>query len=139
MDVSIRTGLYDVCMQKIMNGHYYSKEGWRKIVWESIWAKDDEDCVILYEQPHQYILVYNVTNKPYFLVWRLLSDRFPSKISMCEKMVCWVCDASKLKASDYRLKGKSFGYKICVKCDLGITENIQHLVMQCPFYVDNRN
>ena len=30
LDVSIRLGIYDKCMQMILNGHYYSKEGWRK-------------------------------------------------------------------------------------------------------------
>ena len=25
---------------------------------------------------------------------------------------------------------------MCVNCDLGITENLQHLVMQCPFQTD---
>ena len=138
LDTSIRTGMYDTCMQMIMNGHYYSKEGWRKMVWECVWAKEDEDCITLYKQPHQNILLYRVTSKPYFLIWWLLSDLYPSKISMCENMARLVCDASRLKATDYRLKGKSHSNKICVKCDLGIIENIHHLVMQCSFYVDNR-
>ena len=54
-------------------------------------------------------------------------------------MASLVCYSSKLKATDYRLKGKSFSYKICIKCDLGIRETIQHLVMECPFYIDERN
>ena len=78
-------------------------------------------------------------NKSYFLVWWLLSDRYPSNISMCEKMAILVCGASKLKASDYRLKSEFFSNEIFVKCDLGIMETIHHLLMQCPFYVDNKN
>ena len=42
-----------------------------------------------------------------------------------------VCGKSLLKATDYRLKGKAFSHKICNKCDLGITENVQHLIFEC--------
>ena len=108
------------------------------MVWESVWAKEDEDCITLYKQPHQNILLYRVTSKPYFLIWWLLSDLIPGKINMCENMARLVCDAGRLKATDYRLKGKSHSYKICTKCDLGIIEDIHHLVMQCSFYDDNR-
>ena len=45
-------------------------------------------------------------------------------------------DTSLLKATDYRLKRKSFSHRVCARCDLGIEETIRHLVMQCPFYSD---
>ena len=58
---------------------------------------------------------------------------------MCEIMASLVCDASLLKSTDYRLKKKTFSHKICNKCDLGILETINHLlVMQCPFYSSER-
>ena len=49
-----------------------------------------------------------------------------------------VCDTSLLKANDYRLKGKTYGTKICTRCDLGILESAHHLIMQCPFYENER-
>ena len=45
-----------------------------------------------------------------------------------------VSDTSLLKSSDYRLKKLSFSHKICTACDLGIREDIKHIVMQCPHY-----
>ena len=45
-----------------------------------------------------------------------------------------VCDTSLLKATDYRLKKKSIGYKMCDRCELGIIENARHLILQCSFY-----
>ena len=57
---------------------------------------------------------------------------------MCEIMASLVCDSSLLKTSDYRLKGKSFSHRICNKCELGILEDIKHLLMQCPYYTEER-
>ena len=57
---------------------------------------------------------------------------------MFETMASLVCDTSLLKSTDYRLKGKTHSQKMCNRCDLGAIENIFHLIMQCPFYVDER-
>ena len=99
---------------------------------------EDEDCVTMYKQPHQNYLLFEITDRPYYLVWWILADLHPSRMRMCETMARLVCDAGLLIATDYRLKGKSFSSKICGKCDLGILENINHLVMQCPFYSEER-
>ena len=53
-------------------------------------------------------------------------------------MAAIVSDSSLLKATDVRLKGKSFWAKTCNKCDLGIVEGAKHITMQCPFYEDVR-
>ena len=53
-------------------------------------------------------------------------------------MASLVCDSSLLKTSDYRLKGKSISHRICTKCELGILEDIKHLLMQCPYYTEER-
>ena len=129
-----QVGLYDVCMRMIRIGCNFSKEEWRKIVWEKVWMKEDDDCEIMYKQPHQSYLLFGITDKPYYLMWWILADLFPRKTGMCEIMASLVCDASLLKANDYRLKRKSHSHKICVKCELGIVEDIKHVVMQCPYY-----
>ena len=49
-------------------------------------------------------------------------------------MAALVCDSSLLKSTDYRIKKKSYSYKICTKCELGIIEDIRHIVMQCPYF-----
>ena len=138
LSVSIQVGVYDTCMRMILNGCYLSKAEWRKCVWKKVWAMEDDDCCIMYKQPHQNYLLFNVTDKPYYLVWWILADLYPTKLGMCETMAALVCDTCLLKSTDYRLKKKSFSEKICTKCKYSVLESIFHLVMQCPFHVEER-
>ena len=62
----------------------------------------------------------------------------PSLVNTCEIINKLVCDANLQKASDNRLKKLSFSNKVCTACDLGIREDIKHLVMQCPHYEGSR-
>ena len=73
-------------------------------------------------------------NGPFYLIWWIISDIHPEWMQLCQKMSALVCNTSLLKATDYRLKGKTFGYKMCTRCDLGITEDARNLVMICTFY-----
>ena len=57
---------------------------------------------------------------------------------MCETVASILCDTSLLQTTDYRLKGKTFGYKMCSRCDFGIQEDARHVLMQCPFYSEER-
>ena len=57
---------------------------------------------------------------------------------MCDIMAALVCDKSLQKSTDHRFKRKSFSHKICNRCDLGILENVGHIVMQCPRCIDER-
>ena len=75
---------------------------------------------------------------PYYLVWWVIADILPKHVGMCERMASLACNTSLLKATDYRLKGKTIGYKMCEWCDLGITEDVRHVVMQCPFFEPHR-
>ena len=43
-----------------------------------------------------------------------------------------------IKFTDYRLKRMTLSNKMCSNCDLGILEDVKHIVMQCPFYSDER-
>ena len=40
---------------------------------------------------------------------------------------------SRLKWDDCSLKGKPASFKICSHCDLYILENLNHILMQCPY------
>ena len=97
-------------------------------VWGIAWTKEDED----YKNSCQHTFMYKVIDKPFFLIWWILSDIFPPIVKDCEIMAKLSCNTSLLKDSDYRLKGKSFSHKVCTECVLGIREDLTHLVMQCP-------
>ena len=122
LNISKRIGLYDVCTRMILGDLYYSKQEWRTIVWSHVWSLEDEECILLYRQPHQNILLFEIMDGPYYLVWWVIAHIFPKHVGMCERMASLTCDTSLLKATDYRLKGKTFGYKMCERFDLGITE-----------------
>ena len=138
INTSISLGLYDVTMRMINSGCYMSKYEWRNLVWEKAWEREEEDCVLMYKQPHQDYLLFRVSDMPYYLIWWALADLYPRKIRMCEIMAALVCDTGLLRANDLRLKKKSFSHKVCGRCDLGILENINHVVMQCPYFQDDR-
>ena len=128
-----------MCMRIINSGCYFSMCEWRNIVWEKLWQKEDEDCVLLYKQPNQKFLLFEIPDKPYYLLWWILADMFPGKMHMCDIMATRVCETGLLKSNDYRLKKKSFSHKICTRCNLGILESISRIVMQCPLYIEERN
>ena len=37
LNVAMEVGLYDTCINMILNGHFFSKEGWRRVMWQTIW------------------------------------------------------------------------------------------------------
>ena len=138
LNTAKKVGLLDICMNTIINGHFYTKQEWKNIVWQTIWHKEDEDCFLLYTQPKPDNILFNVIENTYYLIWWRISDLMPEKTRMCEILASIVCDTSLLKATDYRLKKKTGGFKMCERCYLGCTENAHHIIMQCPFYTTQR-
>ena len=138
LNIANDVGLGDTCMNMIVNGHSYAKDAWRKIVWQTIWQREDEDCMLLYKQPKPDNLLFNVIGNSYYLIWWAISDAMPEKMRMCETIASILCDSSLLKTTDYRLKGKTYGYKMCHRCDLGSPEDARHIILQCPYFSDER-
>ena len=102
-----KVGLFNICMNMVFNDHYYTKEDWKKIVWENVWTKEDEDVCILYKQPNRKKnWLFDIIEKPYYLTWWIISDNFPNL--MCEKMSAMVCGCSLLKSHDLNLKKATF-------------------------------
>ena len=126
-------GLYETCMRMIVAGCRYSKTEWKRIVWEKASLKEDEDCAILYKQPHQKYLLFSINDKTDYLVRWILADLFPERIRMCEEMATPVCETGLLKSTDCRLKRMTFSNKMCSNCDLGILEDVKHIVNAMSF------
>ena len=82
--------------------------------------------------------LFSVINRPYYLIWWIISVNNPKLMKMYEKMAAIVTDAIKLKATDCSLKKASFLLRTCTKCNLGIEENANHIIMQCPLYEEVR-
>ena len=107
-------------------------------MWQTIWQHEDEDSLVLYKQPKPDIILFNITENAYYLVWWLVSDMMPEKMKMCEVLASIVCDTSLLKSTAYRLKRKTYGFRMCNRCDLGILEDARHIIMQCPYFTEER-
>ena len=107
-----------------------SKHEWKEYIWNIAWRIEDEG----YVNSTKDNIMYKVIEIPFYLVWWVISDLIPSMMGTCEVMAKLVCDADLLKANDYRLKRLSFSHKVCNACELGIREDIRHLIMQCPHY-----
>ena len=135
----MEVGIFDTCMNMIENGHYFSKEMWRRLVWRSVWSREDDDVHISYTQLAVRPSMFDVIEKPYYLSWWIMSDNYHKMTGICEKMVALVCGCSMLKSHDLKLKRSSYWSRCCNRCDLSVVEDPWHIVMQCPFYGDYRN
>ena len=49
-----------------------------------------------------------------------------------------ISQCSMLKSDDFNLKDKSDGHKLCLNCDHGLKEDIRHIIMQCPFTIQEK-
>ena len=49
-----------------------------------------------------------------------------------------VCGSSLLKECNPRYKSLPIASRFCEKCDLGIEENVRHILMQCPFFENDK-
>ena len=121
-------GIFDICVAIINGGCYFSRDEWKKKIWEIARVKEDED----YKFICKTTFMYKIIDKPYCLIWWILSDLAPIIMGDCEIMAKLVCNSSLFKDHDYRLKKLSFSHKVCTECPLGIREDLLHLVMQCP-------
>ena len=136
--VSVIFNMYDIIMNMVHHDHIYNKVQWRKMVWQRAWEVEDNDwqfSVIF----HNTMSLLNMTNSgARYLTWWHVADAFPAYIKNCEIMSKLVCRTSRLKSDDYRYKGSSFYSKSCSLCNLVGYENVEHMVMSCPYNQDLR-
>ena len=119
----------------IMHGHFYSQEEWRRIIWQTICKLEDEENKQTTKARHTAF----PDNWEFILsaVW-CISDPIPDSMRTCETFVSIACDTSLLKTMDYTIKRRTFGFKMSSRCDLGIPENARHVIMQRPYYTNER-
>ena len=138
LSTSIDVGLYETCMSMILRGHVFTKNQWKKVVWDAMWRMEDEDCVSHYKNGRVIPTLFSVIDRTFYIIWWIMSDKGPNFMRMCEKMVAMITDSSLLKGHDLRLKNASHWSKVCERCNLGVIEDLKHITMQCPFYEEHR-
>ena len=70
--------------------------------------------------------------------WWHMADINQGFMRVSENLVKIICRASKLKCDDPSLKGALASVKTCERCDLYALEDMFHILMQCPYFCDQR-
>ena len=116
----------------------YSKKRWSKYMWSQAWKLEDNYWLSITTINRDCQYLTGTIGQVRYLTWWYISDKFPSTIKYCENLAKIVCKASRLKTDDYRLKGLPPSHRVCGLCDDYVTENIEHLVLQCPHFENRR-
>ena len=108
------------------------KSVWKEDIWKKAWNLEDSfwERQLFLEKKGQFLTA--TLSNPRYLTWWYVADVLPNRMACCEDMAKLVCNASRLKANDYSLKNSTHGRRMCIVCDLGIEENVNHIIMQCP-------
>ena len=73
------------------------------------------------------------------LIWWQMGDVFPEIMLACETMCKLICRASDLKCdSFYLFKNNPLVRPYCNMCNTLYIENVEHLLMHCPYFNDRR-
>ena len=136
--VSIIYGIFDLVINMVLKGHFFSKKDWRKIVWQRAWEIEDEDWLFRAALHPSLNNLNKIIGKPLYLVWWQVSDVVPSLIRCCETMSKILCGASKLKCHDQTLRRATFLSRKCTLCNEHAIEDIEHLVMNCGYHAVTR-
>ena len=124
--------LDEVISMLVGNTAIISKIAWSKKIWEKAWVLDDVFWQTTYILNRDNDLLFGTVGKSRYMTWWAMSDKWPHLIRMCEVLSKIVCRTSMLKSDDYRLRDSTHCMKVCEGCDMFTTENVIHLLMQCP-------
>ena len=129
LNVAQRLNLLDNCLNMIMNGHKYPQKTQNKIFWEKAWALEDEEVQIVKGQLCREKLLLRVLDKSYYLTWWVMTDISRVNIDRYETMARLACDTNLLKSCNLRYKRSTLASRMCYECNLGIEEDVNHIVM----------
>ena len=83
-------------------------------------------------------LLSNIGNETRYSVWWQISDKYPEMTRKCEILMEILCHSSNLLADDVKSRNQPRVNKMCVLCDRYEVEDAIHLILQCPFFHQER-
>ena len=122
----------DEIRNMILRGHVYPKATWKRMVWERGWALEETYWCLEARLHREMDLLLRICPHPRYLTWWSLSNNHADMVHTSEIMAKIISHASLLKCDDVRLKQLPYGNRVCSLCNLYLTEDIFHIVMQCP-------
>ena len=131
---ALKAGVYNILYDMTMGKkQIIPKVTWLKLIWSKAWQIDDIYWHTTSVLNKNNDLLMKISSTSRYLPWWELSDINPGMIGICETMSRLICHASGLKSDDLRHKGCSPSIKMCSNCDMFITEDLFHVIMQCPY------
>ena len=127
-----------VTKMSIGNSQMFSKAEWSKLCWERAWDSEDSywRTSAMFHKDND--LMMKVLPETRYLSWWHMADINQGFMRVSENLVKIICRASKLKCDDPSLKGALASNKTCERCDLYAREDMFHILMQCPYFCDER-
>ena len=116
----------------VLRGHVYPKSVWKQMVWDRGWSLEDTYWCLEARLHREMDLLNRICPNPRYLTWWAISNKHVNMIHASETMAKIISHASLLKCDDVRLKHLPYGNKACSLCDHYQTEDISHVIMQCP-------
>ena len=138
LNVANTFGMLADVINMVRRGLMWTKFEWKKKVWQRAWELDRRFWQV-HTLCHQSLnLLSSICKVPEYLIWWQMADDNHQMMKRCETIVKLISHASLLKVDDVRLRGASSFSKFCVDCDLGVVDDIRHLVLQCPKWQTGR-
>ena len=133
--ISVIYKLYDEVMRMIHGTVLFSKEAWKNRVWKTEWAIENEDWAYRLTMFKSVIRVKRTSGE----IWWFPSDKWPKHMKCCEIMAKLICQCSKLKSDDTRLKRSGRVDKMCTLCKMFEVESLDHMLLHCTAHTNIRS
>ena len=117
---------------------FFTKKQWKDLIWSKAWCIERQDWCFRHILFKATCYLKIVLEPSYMLIWWELCDIYPVLIPYCETMVKLICGASSLKSDNYQYRSDNTRRVYCDLCQNLAIEDIEHLIMQCPYLQDIR-
>ena len=131
--------LYNEIGMMIHVTRVYSKKQWRDIVWERAWVLENQDWQFRVALFNTTKYINATIDYVQTLIWWQIGSFFHEIMLPCEMMCKLVCRASDLKSDSHQYKNNPLNRPICNNCNEMAMENVEHLLMHCPYLNEERD
>ena len=134
LNVSDVFGLLKEVKSMVQRQHFYTKSGWKSIVWKKGWFLEDLHWKIEKQMHRSLDHLGGVSPVNRYLTWWMISDKYPKLTRDCEILVKIISHASILKSDDFKYKRLPGTDQMCSLCDGFLIEDARHLILECTHF-----
>ena len=134
LNVSDVFGLLKEVKSMVQRQHFYTKSGWKSIVWKKGWFLEDLHWKIEKQMHRSLDHLGGVSPVNRYLTWWMISDKYSKLTRDCEILVKIISHASILKSDDFKYKRLPGTDQMCSLCDGFLIEDARHLILECTHF-----